>query len=144
MSAAKHCEYNKDRRGCTGIPTLGAWLEEKGITPKGYKTAKREHPWFEPYFESFVYSAAVPIPTGTPNEYAVWYHDDLDHIRHVYGVHNQQALDELDRIDALVTEVLAATAWNIIVVSSDHGWKHCNNGINASPAARPPSKEGDC
>lgn len=143
MSAAKHCEYSSELRGCTGIPTLDAWLVGKGIASKGYRTVKRELPWFEPYFQSFVYSATVPAFTGTEDEYAVWYHDSLDHIRHLYGVHNQHALDELDRIDALVTEVLEAPGWEIIVISSDHGWKHCSNGINVSATVRPHCKEGE-
>ena len=131
MSAAKHCEYNKDLRGCTGIPTLDATLNQANVVSRGYRTVERELPWFESYFENFVYSAAVPSPTGESNhEYAVWYHDSLDEIRHAHGVYNQRPLDELKRIDGLVADVLASDEWDVAVVSSDHGWKHCNNGIN--------------
>lgn len=102
------------------------------VTTAAYRKTTRRLDWFEQYFTSVEQSDTVPVPTttGTANEYVVYLYSLLDHTRHMFGPYGKTPLMHLKKINDIITTAAANTNWDVIIISSDHGWKRCNNGIN--------------
>jgi hypothetical protein len=102
------------------------------VTTAAYRKTTRRLDWFEQYFTSVEQSDTVPVPTttGTANEYVVYLYSLLDHTRHMFGPYGETPLMHLKKINDIITTAAANTNWDVIIISSDHGWKRCNNGIN--------------
>jgi len=131
VGAARHCEYSNDIKGCTGVPTLESVLRSSSTTTRVYRETRARLKWFEQYFESVEQSDTVPVPTpGTDDEYVVYLYSLLDHTRHMFGPYGEVPLMHLKRINDIITAAVDNDDWEVIIISSDHGWKRCNNGIN--------------
>ena len=72
----------------------------------------------------------LPDIKNTTNSYTFYYYSNLDTIRHQYGIGTEKETKSLEYIQSLIASVLSGE-WDILLISSDHGWKKCSHGINA-------------
>ena len=128
VGAAKHCGYYNDNTGCSGIPTLDSVLRDNNIPSTSYYTDKLTLNTNK-YFESASFIEGIPVVEDTSDSYTFYYYSQLDTIRHRNGLESKKEAASLEYIQSLIVNVLSGD-WDILLISSDHGWKKCSHGIN--------------
>jgi len=128
VGAAKHCGYYNYNTGCSGIPTLDSVLRDNNISSISYYThditlnAKI-------YFELAHLIDGLPVIENTTDSYTFYYYSNLDTIRHHNGLESKKEAASLEYIQSLIVDVMSG-GWEVLLISSDHGWKKCSHGIN--------------
>ena len=81
------------------------------------------------YFELAHLIDGIPAIENTTDSYTFYYYSNLDTIRHNDGIESKKEANSLEYIQSLIVDVMSGE-WDLLLISSDHGWKKCSHGIN--------------